>query len=153
MDKILTFKVGTEKFCIDIFNIIGIDQKTKISAIPMSAKHHIGMMNLRGQIIPVVDLRILFQVPTQTNEKEQCYIFVEVESKKMACLVDTVYDVVSCVDIKLAQASSEQSKSEKNNYISQIMNIGNEIIFQINTESVYNSISLENSNAKEKISA
>ncbi len=142
MEKILTFKVGEEKFCIDIFNIIGIDQKTKVSSVPMSAKHHIGMMNLRGQIIPVLDLRILFQVTIQTNEKEQCYVFVETDSKKMACLVDTVYDVVDFKDVKLAQSTTDQA--EKNNFVSQIMNINNEIVFQLSTEQIYNSISNEN---------
>jgi purine-binding chemotaxis protein CheW len=142
LEKILTFKVGEEKFCIDIFNIIGIDQKTKVSSVPMSAKHHIGMMNLRGQIIPVLDLRILFQVTIQTNEKEQCYVFVETDSKKMACLVDTVYDVVDFKDVKLAQSTTDQA--EKNNFVSQIMNINNEIVFQLSTEQIYNSISNEN---------
>lgn len=144
MEKILTFKVGNEKFCIDSFNIIGIDQKTKVSSVPLSLKHHIGMMNLRGQIIPVIDLRILFEFSTETNEKEQCYIFIETDSKKMACLVDTVYDVVDCKEVKSSQNPHEQAGNEKNNFVLQVMNISNEIIFLLNTDALYNSIANSN---------
>lgn len=141
MEKILTFKVGDEKFCLDSFNIVGIDQKTKVSSVPLSLKHHIGMMNLRGQIIPVIDLRILFDVSTETNSKEQCYIFIETESKKMACLVDTVYDVVDCKDLKENEYSNESSNLEKNNYVNQVLNLSGEIVFLLGAERLYNSIS------------
>lgn len=154
MEKILTFKVGSEKFCIDVFNIIGIDQKSKISAVPLSVKHHIGMMNLRGQIIPAIDLRILFHVNTDTNEKEQCYIFIEINEKKMACLVDTVFDVVECVYKDSSQSLHDQILTEQNNFVSQVLNIDNEIIFLLNSELLYKSIeNKEISNAELKIAS
>ena len=73
MNQILTFKVGPESFCLDVHCVTGIEQAPKITRVPLSEKHLLGMMNLRGQIIPVIDLRILFNLDNQEKTKEQCH--------------------------------------------------------------------------------
>ena len=141
MNQILTFKVGPESFCIDVHCVTGIDQSPKITSVPLSEKHLLGMMNLRGQIIPVLDLRILFNQSTDGHTKEQCYIFINTSKGQVACLVDAVYDVVDCSAVKFDQDNSLTASIQKEGYIENVFKLNDKIIFIINVERIYQSVS------------
>ncbi len=140
MNQILTFKVGPESFCVDVHCVTGIDQAPKITTVPLSEKHLLGMMNLRGQIIPVVDLRILFNQDHDMKTKEQCFIFISSSKGQIACLVDAVYDVVDCSAIKFDQDNTLTSSLQKEGYIENVFKLEDKIVFIINVDKIYNSV-------------
>lgn len=140
MNQILTFKVGPESFCVDVHCVTGIDQSPKITSVPLSEKHLLGMMNLRGQIIPVVDLRILFNQEHGKKTKEQCFVFISTTKGKIACLVDAVYDVVDCSGIKFDQDNTFASGLQKEGYIENVFKLEDKIVFIINVDRIYNSV-------------
>lgn len=141
MNQILTFKVGPESFCLDVHCVTGIEQAPKITSVPLSEKHLLGMMNLRGQIIPVIDLRILFNQENQQKTKEQCYIFINTTKGQIACLVDAVYDVVDASIVKFDQESTLASSLQKEGYIENVFKLNDDIIFIINVDKIYASVS------------
>lgn len=141
MNQILTFKVGPESFCLDVHCVTGIEQAPKITSVPLSEKHLLGMMNLRGQIIPVIDLRILFNQDNQQKTKEQCYIFINSSKGQIACLVDAVYDVVDCSTVKFDQESTLASSLQKEGYIENVFKLNEDIVFIINVDRIYASVS------------
>ncbi len=141
MNQILTFKVGPESFCLDVHCVTGIEQSPKITSVPLSEKHLLGMMNLRGQIIPVIDLRILFNQENRQKTKEQCYIFVNTSKGQIACLVDAVYDVVDASNVKFDQESTLASSLQKEGYIENVFKLNDDIIFIINVDRIYASVS------------
>lgn len=140
MNQILTFKVGPESFCVDVHCVTGIDQSPKITSVPLSEKHLLGMMNLRGQIIPVVDLRILFNQDHEKKTKEQCFIFINTSKGQIACLVDAVYDVVDCSAIKFDQDNTLTSSLQKEGYIENVFKLNDKIVFIINVDKIYHSV-------------
>lgn len=140
MNQILTFKVGPESFCVDVHCVTGIDQAPKITSVPLSEKHLLGMMNLRGQIIPVVDLRILFNQDHDKKTKEQCFIFINTSKGQIACLVDAVYDVVDCSAIKFDQDNTLTSSLQKEGYIENVFKLNDKIVFIINVDKIYQSV-------------
>ena len=141
MNQILTFKVGPECFCLDVHCVMGIEQAPKITSVPLSEKHLLGMMNLRGQIIPVIDLRILFNQDNKAKTKEQCYIFINTGKGQIACLVDAVYDVVDCSNIKFDQDNKLTSSLQKEGYIENVFKLNEDIIFIINVDRIHASVS------------
>lgn len=141
MNQILTFKVGPESFCVDVRCVMGIDQAPKITSVPLSEKHLLGMMNLRGQIIPVVDLRILFNQDHAKKTKEQCFIFIATSKGQIGCLVDAVYDVVDCSGVKFDQDNSLTSSIQKEGYIDNVFKLNDNIVFIVNVEQIYHSVS------------
>ena len=141
MNQILTFKVGPESFCLDVHCVTGIEQAPKITRVPLSEKHLLGMMNLRGQIIPVIDMRILFNQDYQEKTKEQCYIFVNSTKGQIACLVDAVYDVVDCSKIKFDQEDALTSTLQKEGFIENVFKLNEDLVFIINVDRVYASVS------------
>ena len=140
MNQILTFKVGPESFCVDVHCVTGIDQAPKITSVPLSEKHLLGMMNLRGQIIPVVDLRILLNQDHDKKTKEQCFIFISTTKGQIACLVDAVYDVVDCSAIKFDQDNTLTSSLQKEGYIENVFKLEDKIVFIINVDKIYQSV-------------
>ncbi len=144
MNQILTFKVGPESFCVDVHCVTGIDQSPKITSVPLSEKHLLGMMNLRGQIIPVVDLRILFNQDHEKKTKEQCFIFISTAKGQIACLVDAVYDVVDCSNVKFDQDSTLTSSLQKEGYIENVFKLNDKIVFIINVDRIYHSVAAIN---------
>ncbi len=141
MNQILTFKVGPESFCLDVHCVTGIEQAPKITSVPLSEKHLLGMMNLRGQIIPVIDLRILFNQENQHKTKEQCYVFINTSKGQIACLVDAVYDVVDASGVKFDQESTLAASLQKEGYIENVFKLNDDIIFIINVDRIYASVS------------
>lgn len=147
MKKVLTFSVSSELYCYDILNVVGIDQVGKITPVPLSPNYLLGVMNLRGQIIPVADLRLLFDKKVSEKSKESCIIFVDTAKGRMGCLVDGVRDV-----IELSQESEgtdpQQAKAwlqhqNDDGFIKSVFKYKEEIIFQLDLETVFDSVNPE----------
>ena len=99
--KYLTFRLGGEEYGLEILKVREIIGLMDITVVPRTPAHVRGVINLRGKIIPVLDLRVKFGMPSVENTEETCIIVVEVhkneESVEMGILVDKVSEVL---DIK-----------------------------------------------------
>lgn len=114
--RYLTFAVGDEVFGIEIryvTEIIGIQPITKL---PEAPEHIKGVINLRGRIIPVVDVRLKFKKdPIEYNDRT-CVIVVEANSLVAGLIVDNVAEVISIADEDVVPPP-EYSASVNNSYI------------------------------------
>lgn len=91
----LTFTLGDEEYAVEILRvqeIRGYDAVTAIANTPAFIK---GVINLRGTIVPIVDLRIKFQVGTPTYDQFTVVIIVNVGARTIGMVVDTVSDVAT----------------------------------------------------------
>lgn len=92
--QFLTFRLGDEEYAIDILCAQEIRGYSTVTPIP-NAPHYVrGVMNLRGTVIPVVDLRIKFGMPSEAYTKFTVIIVVTVGNKVMGLVVDAVSDVL-----------------------------------------------------------
>jgi purine-binding chemotaxis protein CheW len=142
MNKVLTFKINNENYCFDVMQVVSIDQHSAVAEIPLSNEHVEGVINLRGQIIPVVDLRKLFKFKEKTENRETCHIFIDTEVGRLACVVDSVCDVVELGSEQNSIANIETVHSQTTNYISDILKIKDSICFLLNVNKIYESISV-----------
>lgn len=91
----LTFKLGAEHYAIDILKvqeIRGYEAVTRIANTPESVK---GVINLRGNIVPIIDMRIRFNLPLANYDSFTVVIIVNVGTRVVGMVVDGVSDVVS----------------------------------------------------------
>ena len=97
-DKYLTFLLSKEDYGIPIRDVKEIIKIMDITEIPKTAKFLKGVINLRGKIIPVIDLRIKFGFTEREYTQRTCIIVVEVlmqgAKKDMGIIVDTVSEVI-----------------------------------------------------------
>lgn len=92
--QLVTFELAGEEFAIDILKVQEIHRILEITTIPRSPAWIHGVMNLRGKIIPVVDLRNRFSLPPAERTRESRIVVVEVADKTLGFLVDRVNEVL-----------------------------------------------------------
>ena len=95
MSKFLVFKLGTEEYCIDILRVQEIRSyviPTRVVEAPDFVK---GVVNLRGVIVPIVDMRLKFALPVVTYDSLTVVIVLNVGARVVGMVVDGVSDVVS----------------------------------------------------------
>lgn len=95
VNQYLTFCLGEEEYGIEILKVQEIKGYSAITYIPNTPPHIKGVMNLRGTVIPVVDLRAKFSMPAVDYNKFTVIIVVTVGEKILGLVVDAVSDVLN----------------------------------------------------------
>jgi purine-binding chemotaxis protein CheW len=91
----LSFRLGTENYAIDIRYVQELKGYVTITPIPNAPAHIKGVMNLRGAILPVIDLRDRFGMPPVAYDKFTVIVVVQVLGKLCGLVVDAVTDVMN----------------------------------------------------------
>jgi len=106
--KYLVFELGREEFGIRVLKVREIMGIQDITAVPQTPAHVKGVINLRGKVIPVVDLRLKFGLPEQEYTQRTCIIVVQVQGEAGPMLMGIVVDGVAEV-LNLATADIEDT--------------------------------------------
>ncbi|MDH5752540.1 MAG: chemotaxis protein CheW [Deltaproteobacteria bacterium] len=93
--KYLTFKMGNEEFGIEILRVQEIVGMMDITKLPMTYEYVRGVVNLRGVIVPTIDLRMRFGMNTQQDTEKTCIIVVELAGQNRTVKVGMVVDEVA----------------------------------------------------------
>jgi purine-binding chemotaxis protein CheW len=100
--RYLAFMVGNEAFGIEIkyvTEIIGIQTITEMPEMPNFVK---GIINLRGRIIPLIDIRLRFGKEPRDYDDRTCVIVVDIEGFSYGLIVDSVYEVLTIPDEEIS---------------------------------------------------
>ncbi len=95
--KFLTFALSNEEYGIEILKVREIMGIMEITPVPQTPDYMKGVINLRGKVIPIIDLRLKFAMPEVEHTKETCIIVAEVGTAQVGVIVDNVSEVT---DIK-----------------------------------------------------
>jgi purine-binding chemotaxis protein CheW len=94
----LTFRLGNEIFATDVAKVREVLDLTTITAIPRTPEFMAGVINLRGSVVPVVDLRLRFEMTKTETTRNTCIVVVEVqldgETAIIGALADSVEEVI-----------------------------------------------------------
>jgi purine-binding chemotaxis protein CheW len=93
--KYLTFTLDREEYGIGILKIKEIIGMMPVTAVPQTPEYVKGVINLRGKVIPVVDLRLRFGMDSMEYNERTCIIVVEIKGQSGNVLIGTVVDSVS----------------------------------------------------------
>jgi len=106
--KYLVFQLGREEFGIRVLKVREIMGVQDITAVPQQPAHVKGVINLRGKVIPVVDLRLKFGLPSVEYSQRTCIIVVQLRGGVNSILTGIVVDSVAEV-LNLAAADIEDT--------------------------------------------
>jgi Chemotaxis signal transduction protein len=104
--KFLTFALGAEEYGIEILNVREIICLMDITTVPQTPDYMKGVINLRGKVIPVIDLRLKFSMPEEVHTQETCVIVVEVNNAQIGIIVDSVSEVLDIKSTAIEDAPS-----------------------------------------------
>jgi purine-binding chemotaxis protein CheW len=93
--KYLTFQLDKEEFGIKVLKVREIMGLQEITAVPQTPSHVKGVINLRGKVVPVVDLRLKFGLPAAEYTQRTCIIVTQVQGESGPVLIGIVVDGVS----------------------------------------------------------
>ncbi|MBZ4672813.1 MAG: CheW protein [Deferribacteraceae bacterium] len=92
--QLVGFKLGDEEYAIDVLKIQEIIRLIEITSVPRMDSYILGVINLRGKVIPVVDLRVRFELDKSDFDKKTRIIVVKFEKENIGFVVDEVTEVI-----------------------------------------------------------
>lgn len=143
--RFLTFSLGKESYGIEIkyvTEIIGIQAITEIPELPEYVK---GIINLRGKIIPVMDIRLRFKKEPREYNDRTCVIVVDLKDISVGLIVDTVSEVLSIPEEGIVEPP-KMNKGLNNRYIKNIGKVGNDVKLLLDCEKLLTEDELEDLN-------
>ena len=141
-NRFLTFSLGKESYGIDIkcvIEIIGIQNITEIPEVPEYIK---GIINLRGKIIPVLDVRLRFKKEPKEYNDRTCVIVVDIKDVSIGLIVDNVSEVITIPEKGMVEPP-QMNKGLNNRYIKKIGKIENDVKLLLDCEKLITDDELE----------
>ncbi len=133
--KYLTFSIGKEVYGIEIryvTEIIGIQPITEVPEVPIYIK---GIINLRGKIIPVLDIRLKFGREEQPYTDRTCIIVVDIQNLSVGFIVDQVMEVMTIPDDQIVPPPDSRTGFH-NRYIRGIGKTEKEVILLLDCQKI-----------------
>jgi len=140
--RFLIFSIANESYGIEIqyvTEIIGIQTITEIPELPEYVK---GIINLRGKIIPVMDVRLRFKKEPKNYNDRTCIIVIDIKGLSIGLVVDAVSEVITIPEQDIV-AFPQINKDFKNRYIKNIGRVGNEVELLLDCEKLLTSEEIE----------
>ena len=135
--KFLTFALDKEEYGIEISyvtEIIGIQSITVVPELPDYVK---GIINLRGKIIPVIDVRLRFKKPAIEYNDRTCTVVIDIKDVSVGLIVDTVAEVMIIADQDIVPPPDGKTGFQ-NRYIKGIGKVGNGVKLLLDCEKLLN---------------
>lgn len=132
-DKFLTFSMGKESYGIEIqyvTEIIGIQNITEVPELPNYVK---GIINLRGKIVPVMDVRLRFKKEPREYNDRTCVIVIDIGDLSIGLIVDSVAEVITIPEQDI-EAPPQMNKGLNNRYIKDIGKVGKDVKLLLDCE-------------------
>lgn len=141
-DKFLTFSLGSEVYGLDIryvTEIIGIQEITQVPELPEYIR---GIINLRGKIIPLMDVRLRFKKPAKPYNDRTCVVVVDMKDVSVGLIVDAVSEVITIVEEDIV-APPDMSGGPSNRYIKGIGKVGSDVKLLLDTSKLLSGDDIE----------
>lgn len=140
--RFLTFSLDKESYGIEIdyvTEIIGIQEITAIPELPEYVK---GIINLRGKIIPIMDVRIRFKKEPRDYNDRTCVIVVDIKNVLIGIVVDRVSEVLKLAEEDIVEPP-QVNHNFHNRYVKNIGKVGNQILLLLDCEKLLTEDELE----------
>jgi len=95
LQRFLEFSLGLEDYAIPLLSVREVISVPETTPIPKAPPHFLGIMNLRGQVISVVDLRTKLKIKPKENNHEESVIIVDINGMNLGIVVDSINKVLA----------------------------------------------------------
>lgn len=130
--QFLTFTLQNEEYGIEILKVQEIKGFSKITPIPNAPEFVRGVMNLRGTVVPIIDLRARFSMTEKDYDQFTCIIVVNVGARVVGLVVDTVSDVLNIPNDAIADPPELASVGDRS-CITGMGKLGERIVMLLDT--------------------
>ncbi len=139
-DYYLSFILNRENFAINVPLVLEVLKIKKIVKVPLTPKHLKGLINLRGDVIPVIDMRTKFNFPEEVGKKEKIIIVIELitikKTIRIGAIVDSVENVLNIKKNEIENAPDASSNYD-NTFIKGMKKVGENFIMILNHYKIF----------------
>ncbi|MCX7679720.1 MAG: chemotaxis protein CheW [Spirochaetes bacterium] len=141
----VTFMIGNEYYGVEVLKVQEIIGMTQIVYVPNSADFMKGVINLRGTVVPVVDMRKRFRMPEREYDMFTVIIIVEVKNRMIGMIVDSVSDVVEMEESEIQETPHFAVKIETD-YIRGMGQVDDKLVIILDIDKILSASDLEKMN-------
>lgn len=135
-ERDIIFRIGEHEYGFDVSYVTAIESVVDIVPVPNAPYCILGLMNLRGEVIPVYSLRRRFQLPEKASDGDSKIIVARYDGKPLAFLVDEVIEMTDFSADKLTQTPLI-AQNEHTDYVRAIANKRDKLVLLLNPASMY----------------
>lgn len=136
--QLVSFVIENEEFGVDILKVQEIIRTVEITRVPKAPNFVEGVINLRGKIVPVIDLRKRFGIAEKEHDNETRIVVVELVDKVVGFLVDRVKEVIR-VEKSVIEPPPELTTSIDSNYITGVAKLQDRLLILLELNRVLSS--------------
>jgi len=140
--QLVTFEVGAEEFAIPILSVQEINRMMEITGVPQSPVFIEGVINLRGKIIPVMDLRKRFNVESSSDVSNSRIIVVEVAHRVIGFMVDRVNEVLR-IDSGIVEPPPSVVSGVDSEYVQGVGKLDDRLLILLNLDRLFSDEDLQ----------
>jgi len=135
-NKYMLFNIADEVYGIEIMHVLEIIEMMRITDVPDMPDYIKGVINLRGKVIPVMDMRLRFRMPERPYDDRNCVIIVNVNDFALGLIVDTVAEVQNITKENISPPPEFKSGNGNERYIKGLGRVGDEVKIIIDAEKI-----------------
>jgi purine-binding chemotaxis protein CheW len=133
--ELISFRIGTQEFCVDIMDVREIRGWTPATALPQAPAFVRGVINLRGAVLPIVDLGARLGLSAADPTARHVIIVAQVENQVVGLLVDAVSDILTVTD-DMVQPTPDVASETVRNFVRGLLAIDGRMISLISLDRV-----------------
>lgn len=137
--KVIVFQLADKEYAIPVSNVQGIEKLMHITRVPKTAKYVKGVINLRGVVTPIIDLRERFNIPVADNEDTARIIIITLGEMEVGFVVDSANDVID-IPVNSIEQQPEVVGSQEEEFISGVAKIENRLLILLHLDKVLNPV-------------
>ncbi len=126
--QLVTFRLGKEEFGFDILKVREINKMMGVTRVPGSPEFMEGIMNLRGSVIPVINLRKLMGMEPQEFGKETSIVVIDIPESTFGFIVDGVKEVLR-IPVSLTEPPPSITSADRSGYVTSVAKLENRLLF------------------------
>ena len=135
--QFLSFTVNNETYGVDIVSILEIRGWVDIMPLPKTPDYMIGVLNLRGIVVPIFDLRSRFGLGTTEVKSTNVVIVLSIHGRKFGILVDTVSDIITLEQSQISASPDVQPSLEDRFFKGIITSDNGDMVILLNVEALF----------------
>lgn len=136
--QLVTFGLGSEEFAVDILKVQEINRMMSLTRVPQSPPEVEGVINLRGKIIPVVDLRRRFGMQATEKSEQSRIVVVEVHNRTIGFIVDRVSEVLR-ISSKIVEPAPSMVCSVESDFIAGVGKLDDRLLILLDLGKLFSS--------------
>ena len=144
LQQYVTFLVAGETYGVSVMKVQSINEMTEITQVPKAFPYVKGVINLRGAVIPVIDMRKKFNIPDKEYDSFTVILIVEVRGRLIGMIVDSVSDVISIPSSDIQKNISYSGKVEKSS-MEGVGKIDENLVILLDVDTFFNNESQQES--------